>query len=45
VRDEMMMIMMMMNVIKMNKNDTKELVTVGVIIQYFVIHNTILLPR
>jgi hypothetical protein len=34
-----------MNVRKMNKNDTKKLVTVGVIIQYFVIHNTIFPPR
>jgi len=41
----MMMMMMMMNVRKMNKNVTKELVTVDVIIQYFVIHKTVLLPR
>jgi hypothetical protein len=36
---------MMINVRKMNKNATKELVTVDVIIQYFVIHNTVLPPR
>jgi hypothetical protein len=36
---------MMKNIRKMNNNDTEELVTGDVTIQYFVIHNIILPPR